>query len=94
MFLQCTELGKLKTHGKYIEKFWDFVNVLRKVLNFYYLLTMYLLCVFNFPSSVHCKNMVSVRTDLANRPTELMLVSYDTWYTKLWGNCGSLQSGS
>jgi len=37
---------------------------------------------------------VTVRTDLANRPTELMLVSYDARYTKLWGNCGSLQSGS
>ena len=36
----------------------------------------------------------TVRTDLANRPTELMLVSYDTWYTKLLGNCGSLWSGS
>jgi len=30
----------------------------------------------------------SVRTDLANRPTEPMLVSYDSRYTKLWGNCG------
>ena len=29
-----------------------------------------------------------VRTDLANRPTELMLVSYDSRYTKLWGNHG------
>jgi len=36
----------------------------------------------------------SVRTDLANRPTELMLVSFETWYTKLWGNRGFLQSGS
>ena len=35
-----------------------------------------------------------VRTDLANRPTEPMLVSYGTRYTKLWGNCGFLQSGS
>jgi len=38
--------------------------------------------------------IVSVRTDLANRPTEPMLVSFDAWYTKLWGNCGFLQSGS
>jgi len=35
-----------------------------------------------------------VRTDLTNRPTEPMLVSYDTRYMKLWGNRGSLQSGS
>ena len=38
--------------------------------------------------------LLSVRTDLTNRPTELMLVSYDARYMKLWGNCGSLQSGS
>jgi len=36
----------------------------------------------------------SVRTDLANRPTEPMLVSFRARYTKLWGNCGFLQSGS
>jgi len=36
----------------------------------------------------------AVRTDLTNRPTEPMLVSYGTWYTKLWGNRGFLQSGS
>jgi len=36
----------------------------------------------------------SVRTDLANRPTEPMLVSFETRYTKLWGNRGFLQSGS
>ena len=35
-----------------------------------------------------------VRTDLANRPTEPMLVSFRARYTKLWGNCGFLQSGS
>jgi len=35
----------------------------------------------------------SVRTDLANRPTEPMLVSFETRYTKLWGNRGFLQSG-
>jgi len=36
----------------------------------------------------------SVRTDLANRPTEPMLVSFRARYMKLWGNCGFLQSGS
>ena len=36
----------------------------------------------------------TVRTDLANRPTEPMLVSFETRYTKLWGNRGFLQSGS
>jgi len=35
-----------------------------------------------------------VRTDLANRPTEPMLVSLRARYTKLWGNRGFLQSGS
>ena len=35
-----------------------------------------------------------VRTDLANRPTEPMLVSFRARYTKLWGNRGFLQSGS
>jgi len=35
-----------------------------------------------------------VRTDLANRPTEPMLVSFRAWYTKLWGNRGFLRSGS
>jgi len=34
-----------------------------------------------------------VRTDLANRPTEPMLVSLRARYTKLWGNRGFLQSG-
>ena len=38
--------------------------------------------------------VVSVRTDLTNRPTEPMLVSYDARYTKLSGNCGTLRSGS
>jgi len=38
--------------------------------------------------------MVNVRTDLANRPTELMLVSYIAQYTKLSGNCRTRQSGS
>jgi len=32
--------------------------------------------------------LIVVRTDLANRPTEPMLVSYDSRYTKLWGNRG------
>jgi len=36
----------------------------------------------------------TVRTDLANRPTEPMLVSFRAWYTKLWGNRRFLQSGS
>jgi len=35
-----------------------------------------------------------VRTDLANRPTEPMPVSFRARYTKLWGNRGFLQSGS
>ena len=35
-----------------------------------------------------------VRTDLANRPTEPMLVSLRARYTKLWGNRRFLQSGS
>ena len=35
-----------------------------------------------------------VRTNLANRPTEPMLVSFSAQYTKLWGNRGFLQSGS
>jgi len=35
-----------------------------------------------------------VRTDLANRPTEPMLVSLRARYMKLWGNRGFLQSGS
>ena len=35
-----------------------------------------------------------VRTDLANRPTEPMLVSFRARYTRLWGNRGFLQSGS
>ena len=35
-----------------------------------------------------------VRTDLANRPTEPMLVSLRARYTKLSVNCGFLQSGS
>jgi len=35
-----------------------------------------------------------VRTDLANRPTEPMLVSLRARYTKLWGNRGILRSGS
>ena len=35
---------------------------------------------------------VIVRTDLTNRPTELMLVSCDARYTKLWDNCGTLWS--
>jgi len=39
-------------------------------------------------------NAVDVRTDLANRPTEPMLVPFRTRYTKLWGNRGFLQSGS
>ena len=39
-------------------------------------------------------SMASVRTDLANRPTEPMLVSLRARYTKLWGNHGFLQSGS
>jgi len=38
-------------------------------------------------------SMVGVRTDLANRPTEPMLVSFRAQYTKLWGNRGFLQSG-
>ena len=38
--------------------------------------------------------MKTVRTDLANRPTEPMLVSFRARYTKLWGNRGFLQSGS
>jgi len=42
----------------------------------------------------HSSSIATVRTDLANRPTELMLVSYDSRYTKLWGNRGFLQSGS
>jgi len=37
---------------------------------------------------------VIVRTDLANRPTEPMLVSLRARYTKLWGNRGFLRSGS
>ena len=37
---------------------------------------------------------VTVRTDLANRPTEPMLVSLRARYTKLRGNRGFLQSGS
>jgi len=37
---------------------------------------------------------VPVRTDLANRPTEPMLVSFRARYTKLSGNRGFLQSGS
>ena len=36
----------------------------------------------------------AVRTNLANRPTEPMLVSLRARYTKLWGNRGFLQSGS
>ena len=36
----------------------------------------------------------TVRTDLANRPTEPMLVSFRARYTKLRGNRGFLQSGS
>jgi len=39
-------------------------------------------------------NVNVVRTDLANRPTEPMLVSFEARYTKLWGNRGFLQSGS
>ena len=39
-------------------------------------------------------NLAIVRTDLANRPTEPMLVSLKARYTKLWGNRGFLQSGS
>jgi len=38
--------------------------------------------------------LVDVRTNLTNRPTEPMLVSFETRYTKLWGNRGFLQSGS
>jgi len=37
---------------------------------------------------------VNVRTDLANRPTEPMLVSLRARYTKLLVNCGFLRSGS
>ena len=37
---------------------------------------------------------VTVRTDLANRSTGPMLVSFRARYTKLWGNRGFLQSGS
>jgi len=37
---------------------------------------------------------ICVRTDLANRPTEPMLVSLRARYTKLLGNRGFLQSGS
>jgi len=40
------------------------------------------------------RTAADVRTDLTNRPTEPMLVSFETRYTKLWGNCGFLQSGS
>jgi len=36
----------------------------------------------------------SVRTNLANRPTEPMLVPCIAQYTKLSGNCGTRQSGS
>jgi len=36
---------------------------------------------------------LGVRTDLTNRPTELMLVSDIAQYTKLSGNCGTLRSG-
>jgi len=35
----------------------------------------------------------AVRTDLANRPTEPMLVSFGTRYTMFWGNRRFLQSG-
>jgi len=38
-------------------------------------------------------NLLSVRTNLANRPTEPMLVFYVSWCTKLSCNNGSLQSG-
>ena len=41
---------------------------------------------------VHHKYIV--RTNLANRPTEPMLVSFETRYTKLRGNRGCLRSGS
>ena len=41
-----------------------------------------------------CNTSLRVRTDLANRPTEPMLVSFETRYTKLWGNRRFLQSGS
>ena len=41
-----------------------------------------------------CLNGRAVRTDLANRPTEPMLVSFRARYTKFWGNRGFLQSGS
>ena len=49
--LQCTKLGKLKTHGQYIEEFWYI---------FYHILTIYWQCVFNFPSSVYCKHVISI----------------------------------
>jgi len=42
----------------------------------------------------HTSHHTCVRTNLANRPTEPMLVSFRTRYTKLWGNHGFLQSGS
>jgi len=51
---------------------------------------LYHLKVLECPS----RGSLSVRTDLANRPTELMLVSFETQYTKLWGNRGFLRSRS
>jgi len=39
-------------------------------------------------------HLLGVRTGLANRPTEPMLVSLRTRYTKVYGNRGFLQSGS
>jgi len=48
-----------------------------------------------FPSIVSATSLEGcVRTDLANRPTEPMLVSLRARYTKLCGNRGFLQSGS
>ena len=37
--------------------------------------------------------ITTVRTDLANRPTEPMLVPSIAQYTKLLGNCATLWSG-
>ena len=48
-------------------------------------------CLHRLPLST---SPTRVRTDLANRPTEPMLVSIETRYMKLWGNHGFLQSGS
>ena len=45
-------------------------------------------------TSPDVSHLTTVRTDLANRHTEPMLVSFRARYMKLCGNRGFLQSGS